>query len=318
MLDTINDLIDISRIETGQLEINRSDVDICELANSHISFFKLQARKKGLELSFSSMPEGPASIIHTDASKLNSILTNLIKNAIKFTEKGKIEISCEHKGDYIEIAVQDTGIGIPADMHDKIFERFVQNDNTLTKQYEGSGIGLSIVKAYVELLGGNLTLDSELDKGSTFSFTIPIGDAGEKGAMIRADKTGSPKPSSKKLKILMVEDDEPSYRYLQIITKEIAAETLLAQTGTEAVEMCRKNPDTDLVLMDIRMPGMDGYEATRRIREFNKTITIIAQTAHAMVEDREKALEAGCNDYIAKPLSREALIQLIKASATKE
>ncbi len=315
MLDTINDLIDISRIETGQLEVNPTDIDICELVNSHISFFKLQAKKKGLELNCSSLPDGPARILHTDPAKLNSILTNLLKNAIKFTDTGHIEISCEHNGDFIEIAVKDTGIGIPADLHDKVFERFIQSDNSLTKQYEGSGIGLSIVKAYVELLGGKLTLSSELDKGSVFSFTIPKGDAVEKKVVTGTSKSGSKRAPLRKLKILMVEDDEPSYRYLKIITRDIASETLLAQSGTEAVEMCRKNPDADLVLMDIRMPGMDGYEATRRIREFNKEVVIIAQTAHAMVEDREKALEAGCNDYIAKPLSRDALMRLIKATA---
>ncbi|MFO7755558.1 MAG: PAS domain S-box protein [Bacteroidales bacterium] len=335
MLDTINDLIDISRIETGQLEINPSDIDICELVNSHVNFFKLQAGRKGLELHYSGMPEGPECMINTDPSKLDSILTNLIKNAIKFTYEGEIEVSCKHQGDFIEIAVQDTGIGIPAELHDKIFERFIQSDNSLTKQYEGSGIGLSIVKAYVELLGGDLTLTSEVDKGSAFSFTIPTDNTGEKAAATgvgkdsksgkgnknnkdsKDSKDSKVKDPTRKLKILMVEDDEPSYRYLQIITRDIASVTLLAQTGTEAIETCRKNPDTDLVLMDIRMPDMDGYEATRRIREFNSEVVIIAQTAHAMVDDREKALEAGCNDYIAKPLSKEALIRLIKTSAAK-
>lgn len=321
MLDTINDLIDISRIETGQMEKISSEINLCELIDRHISFFSPQAKEKGLKLYYNNILEESLETILTDYSKLNSIFTNLIKNAVKFTEEGEISISSEREENFIRITVQDTGIGIPADQHDKIFDRFVQNDNSLSKKYEGTGIGLSIVKAYVELLGGEISVNSEPGRGSAFSFTLPCLNCHKiqkKAPLTKQPEFENSKVNTPGLKILLAEDDETSYRYLQVITRYIASETLHAQTGREAVELCRENPDINLVLMDIRMPEMDGYEATRKIREFNKKVIIIAQTAHAMIEDREKALEAGCNDYIAKPLSRESLMRLIKAAATRE
>ncbi|MCF8222699.1 MAG: PAS domain S-box protein [Bacteroidales bacterium] len=311
MLDTINDLIDISKIETGQVDINCTRVDINEILGSHVEFFKLQAEKKGIKLYCSSLPEGSERYISTDISKLNSIITNLIKNAIKFTDEGEVEIRCEPAGNNLEFTVRDSGIGISADQHDKIFERFVQSDNNLTKQYEGSGIGLSIVKAYVNLLGGNLILRSEKSKGSTFIFTLPLNKELKQESNQETVIAGKDQKSLKNLKILIAEDDEPSYHYLQIITRDIAETAMHAQTGQETLDLFGNNPDTDLILMDIRMPGMDGIEATRRIREFNGDIVIIAQTAHAMPDDREKAIEAGCNDYISKPVNRKALMDII-------
>ena len=320
MLDTINDLIDISRIETGQMEKISSEVNLSELINSQIGFFTTQAKKKGLELKYTNKPGESPEIIFTDYSKLNSVLTNLIKNAIKFTEKGEIRISSGQEENFIRITVQDTGIGIPADQHDKIFDRFVQRDNSLSKKYEGSGIGLSIVKAYVKLLGGQISVSSEPGKGSSFSFTLPCHNCHEinnKYPLTAKPESAEITVNTPALKVLLADDDEASSRYLQVITREIASATLLAQTGREAVELCRKNPDTDLILMDIRMPDMDGYEATRKIRKFNKKVIIIAQTAHAMIEDREKAIECGCNNYIAKPLSKALLTELIESYALK-
>ena len=253
------------------------------------------------------------AIIKTDNEKVYGILINLIKNAIKFTNVGSIEFGYEKKGKYLEFFVKDSGIGIPENQKEMIFERFRQGSESYNRGYEGSGLGLSIAKSYVEMLGGKIWVESEERKGSIFYFTIPYNAVSEekttiKNVTIEKDK----EVQLKNLKILIVEDDEVSYSGLTKTLQKISKEVLHAITGVQAVEACRNNPDLDLVLMDIRMPNMDGNEATRQIRQFNKDVIIIAQTAFAFTGDREKAIEAGCNDYISKPINKTLLYELIK------
>jgi len=212
--------------------------------------------------------------------------------------------------------VKDTGIGIPENRQKAIFERFIQADINDKMAMQGSGLGLSIAKAYVEVLGGKIGMESQEGLGSVFYVTLPYHtefqkeippvNAGPENDIKKQIDTGfSP------LKILIAEDDENAEMYLRVVIKSLCKEVFTAETGIEAIETCRNHPDIDLILMDIQMPEMNGYEATRKIREFNKEVIIIAQTAFALAGDREKALEAGCNDYITKPINKEKMRQKI-------
>jgi CheY-like chemotaxis protein len=208
--------------------------------------------------------------------------------------------------------VKDTGIGIRSEQLGIIFERFRQGSESLNRKYEGAGLGLSISKAYVEMLGGHIWAESEEGKGSTFYFTIPCTTGAEEKieSKIAVLDDGAEKPAHM-LKILIAEDDAESAILLTMIIQKFNKEAFKARTGLEAVDICRKNPDIDLILMDIQMPEMDGYEATRQIRKFNHSVVIIAQTAFALSGDKELALEAGCNDYISKPIKRKLLMETI-------
>src|SRR5664280_308104 len=276
-------------------------------------FFKPEVEIKGLQFLFkSSLPTNEA-IIKTDNEKVYGILTNLIKNAIKFTYEGSIEFGYEKKGEYLEFFVKDTGIGIPKNQQEIIFERFRQGSESHNRGYEGSGLGLSISKSYVEMLGGRIWVESEEGLGSTFYFTIPYNAvSAEKSEIKNAISVEHKEVQLKNLKILIVEDDEISYSLLSITLQKISKEVLHVITGVQAVETCRNNPDLDLVLMDIRMPQMNGLEATQQIRQFNTDVIIIAQTAYGFSGDREKAIEAGCNDYTSKPINKTLLYELIK------
>ena len=310
MLNIINDIINISGIESGQVEISVSNTNINKQVEDILKFFTPEAEKKKLHISYSKLPENEA-IINTDGGKVYAVLTNLVKNAIKFTSSGSIKYGYKKKGEFFEFFVTDTGIGVSQKQKEIIFERFRQGSDSLTRNYEGAGLGLAISKAYVEMLGGEIWIESKKRKGSTFRFTIPCLDKSEEKEQLSAiteeeiNQTG-------KLKILVVEDDETSRTLLNIMIDPLSSDFFQATTGHEAIETCRNNPDIDLVLMDIQMQEIDGYEATRQIREFNKGVVIIAQTAYALPADREKAIEAGCNDYISKPINRAVLIKILE------
>ena len=317
MLNTVNDIVEISKIEAGMIEVVQKETNVNESIEELVRFFKPEAEKKGLQLIIDEwLPESAKRVI-TDQNKLNSILTNLIKNAIKYTDSGKINLGCQKKEAEIEFYIEDTGIGVPADRIEAIFNRFEQADIADTRAFQGSGLGLAISKSYVEMLGGKIWVESVEGKGSTFYFTLPYNNEG-------AAKTNDPQPEPseknktfRKLKILIAEDDETSELLIANYIRTFGKEILKARTGTEAVEACRNNPDIDLVLMDILMPDMGGYKATKQIREFNKEVVIIAQTAYALSGDREKAMDAGCNDYITKPFKKTELQNLIKKYFTK-
>ncbi|MEI7501242.1 MAG: PAS domain S-box protein [Bacteroidota bacterium] len=318
MLNIISDIVNISKIESGQMDSSISETNISQQIEFIYTFFNPAAEKKGIALLFKNTLTSKESIIKTDREKIYAIFTNLVGNAIKYTNEGFIEFGVEKKGDYLEFFVKDTGGGVPENQQEIIFERFRQGNDLITRPYEGTGLGLSISKAYVEMLGGKIWLESEFGKGSTFFFTLPYNVALE-------SKTGSTKISSeitaehhvRNLKILIAEDDQTSLSFLSTVLRMFCREILKVGTGVEAVEACRNNPNIDLVLMDITMPDLNGYAATRQIREFNNDVIIIAQTAYAMVDDREKALEAGCNDYLAKPIRIDALKGLIQKYFSK-
>ena len=317
MLNIINDIVDISKIESGQMKVSVSETKINEQTNFIFTFFKPEADRKGIHLSYKNGLPEKESIIKTDKEKIYAILTNLVKNAIKYTNAGSIEFGYTLKSGHdpatLEFYVKDTGIGVAKDRQSAIFERFIQADIADKKALQGAGLGLSITKAYVEMLGGKMSLDSEEEKGSVFYFTIPYspqnGASTEQRIEVSMDEGMQ---ENKKLKILIVEDDETSELLISMAVKIFSKEILKTRSGHETVETCRNNPDIDLILMDIKMPGIDGFEATRQIREFNHKVFIIAQTAYGFSADREKAITAGCNDYISKPINVNMLRKTIQ------
>ncbi len=313
LYNIINEIIDISKIESGQMEVHTEETNINEQIKLAYSLLKPDAELKGLTLTYNNSWSANEAMIHTDSAKLYSILTNLLKNAIKFTDMGSVEVGYTRKGEYLEFYVRDTGVGIPENRLEAIFERFVQADIAVLKARQGAGLGLSIAKAFVEMLGGDIRVNSEVGKGSVFYFTLPHHVEGVTKPISENDfsenETDTP---DKNLKVLIAEDDETSEMLITIQVNEFSNEVLIARTGTEAIEMYRNNPDIDLILMDIQMPEMDGFEASRQIRKLNKQVVIIAQTAYGNTGDREKAIESGCSDYISKPLTQDKFSQLIQ------
>jgi signal transduction histidine kinase/CheY-like chemotaxis protein len=313
LMKIINDIIDISKIESGQMHISISRTDIREQIESVYSFFSPEAEAKGINLICKKTLSAEEAIINTDANKIYDIQTNLIKNAIKFTESGFVEFGFEKKKNYLEFFVKDTGIGISDEQKEFIFERFRQGNDSLTRNYEGSGLGLSISKAYAEMLGGKIWFESEYGKGSEFHFNIPYlshPDSNPLNGDMVPERAGV--SEIRDLVILIVEDDQPSELYISRLLSPLCRKILKAENGTQAVEICRNNTDINLVLMDIELPEMDGYEATHQIRQFNKELIIIAQTAFGLTGDKERAIEAGCDDYISKPIKSKILFELIK------
>jgi PAS domain S-box-containing protein len=314
MLNIINDIISISKIESGLIEVSLSETNINEEIKYIHNFFQPETKQKGIHLYISKELPTKYSIIKTDREKLYAILSNLVKNAIKFTNEGGIEFGCEKKGKNIEFFVKDSGIGISNSQKNVVFERFRQANETISRSHEGSGLGLAISKAYVEMLGGKIRVESEEGKGSTFYFTIPYNFEPELQEKIVIEKTIRDTKEENKinnLKVLIVEDDAISKLLITIAVKPYSKEILKVSNGFEAIEACRNNPDIDLVMMDINMPELCGYEATKQIREFNKDLVIIAQTANGMQSDRDEAIASGCTDYISKPINIIDLSKLI-------
>jgi len=310
LLGIINDLVDISKIESGQMGIKLSSVNINDLIRNLVHFFHPEASRKGLEISWKSALTEQASLISTDQEKIYAILTNLIKNAIKFTDSGFISITCNLEDDNLCIRIEDSGIGISDENQEIVFERFSQADFASNRKHEGAGLGLAITKAYVEMLGGSIRVISSSGKGSVFIFNIPYIAQAVSTININTVETTDNIPLQG-LKILIAEDEEIIDTYISMVISKYCSEILHAQTGVEAIEIAKANPDLNFILMDMRMPHLDGYGATRAIREFNKDVVIIAQTAFAMTGDKEKALEAGCNDYITKPINGNRLLELL-------
>jgi PAS domain S-box-containing protein len=313
MLNIINDIVDISKIEAGLMKLDIRETNINEQIEYIYTFFKPEVEAKGLKISFNAPLTAKEATIKTDREKVYAILTNLVKNAIKFSEKGSIELGYGRKGNDIEFFVKDTGIGIPTERQRAIFERFIQADIYDKMARQGAGLGLSISKAYVEMLGGKIWVESQEGFGSTFYFTLPYNPLTEEKEVVGKFVTAQIEMNQiKDLKILIVEDDEISEILITIGVEKFSKEILKARNGLEAVKVCRNNPDIDLILMDNQLPAMNGYEATRQIREFNKDVVIIAQTAYALTGDREKAIETGCNDYLAKPINKADLLAVIQ------
>ena len=312
LMKTINDIVEISQIQIGQINLDITNTKINILSSNLFDKFKPDADSKGLEFILKNDLLKDI-VIDTDNYKLFCILSVFIDNAIKFTRKGNVEFGYRIKSDVIEFYVKDTGIGIRKEDYQIIFEYFMQADVSDTRLYEGSGLGLSIAKAYAELLNGKIWFESDVGKGSVFYFSLPYSTENIENVIFEnMDLVIETKNENKKLNILIVEDDEISTELISINIKPISNRIMLSQSGINAIEICRKNPDIDLILMDIRIADISGYEATKQIRQFNKDVIIIAQTAFGLTGDREKAIEAGCNDYITKPIKKIILLEKIE------
>lgn len=313
LLDIINEILDISKIESGQLPIKIEECNLADLfAELEFFFSEYQKRikKQHLNLRIQTVCEPTDNLIITDKVKLKQIYINLISNALKFTEKGVIDVGCKYDSHQnIIFYVSDTGIGIPLKKQNIIFDRFVQLNNDTNQATGGTGLGLSIVKGLVNLLGGEIWLNSEIGKGTTFYFTVPFKrvqsvpeiqeSRSDIGRFYFSDKT-----------ILIVEDDLYNSEYIKEILSDTGLKIRHTIWGKEAIkEASELSPD--LILMDIRLPDMNGYEAIKKIKENNQSLKIIAQTAYAAQEDSVKAIESGCVDYISKPLNRNHLLNLI-------
>jgi len=313
MLNIINDLINISKIESGQMEVWYTDTNINEQIEFLYNFFTPEIRQKDIKLITTCPLPFSKSVIKTDREKLYAILTNLVKNAIKFTQKGSIEFGYQATTNHVLFYIKDTGIGIPENKQKAIFERFVQVGFNRQKKHEGAGLGLSISKAYVEMLGGKIWLESEEGKGTSFYFTLPV-QTKTSSIPVEKIKLSSEKASISNLNtvtLLIAEDDEISKLYLTQILKSFNFKLLFARTGLEAVEICKVNHEIELVLMDINMPEMDGHEAAKHIKSFKPNLVIFAQTAFALDEDKEQYGDI-FNDYVSKPVKADELIQKIR------
>jgi len=311
LLNTITDYMDISLIVSGNMAVQKHQVNLFLLVNQVYEKFRAKCKSKNLEFIRQMPADTKDYTLQSDSTLLEKSLSHLVDNAIKFTSSGKVILGFCIKDNACELFVEDTGIGIDPGAHEKIFNNFIQEEVSTTRGHEGSGLGLSITRGVVELLGGKIGMVSAKGKGSTFTIVLPA----ENRLLItsgfsRSEKT-SPESNNSPL-ILITDDDDISSFFHKTILKRASYKYMIARNGLEAIESCQKNPEISLVLMDLKMPIMDGLEATKKIKEIRKNLPIIGVSAYAMTGDKEKAIAAGCDDYITKPLRSETLLSVIK------
>lgn len=314
LLRLIDDIIDISKIEAGQIKIHKKE---CHLNNTlkdiQQSFLEIkkQKGKEQIDIKLNDSALSQNLIINTDTLRLNQIFTNLIDNALKFTEDGFIEFGYEVQNEEkLLFFVKDTGVGIDPKKKDMVFDRFTKIEDQNNRLYRGAGLGLAICKSLVELLGGEIWVESVPSVGSTFYFKMPF-DKIKKSENIIQPIQISNDYNWKDSTILIAEDEPANFIYIEEVLKITHAKILKARNGKEAVDMVKSHKDIDIIIMDIKMPVMDGYEATKRIKMLNKNIPIISQSAYAMPGDIDKGLDAGMNDYLIKPVKPKVLLSIL-------
>jgi PAS domain S-box-containing protein len=310
LLAIITDIVEISNIETDCVKMFKSDTNINSILNEIHSELKLKAISKNISLSVKPDRDNVSIHLQTDSTKLYQILSNLVNNAIKFTEAGSVEFGYVLINNSIEFFVSDSGIGIAPEHQTSIFERFYQVESSEDRQYEGTGLGLAISKAYVELLGGTIKVTSTIGTGSKFIFSLPMEKGTEKTIEAKPASITDQNLSAEGKTILIAEDIESNFKLIRFFLSSLNAEIFWARNGKDAVDYFKSHPETDLILMDIKMPVMDGYEAIQQIRVLNLKVPIIAQTAFA--EDRTKITGSGCNGFISKPFNKNQLISTIR------
>jgi signal transduction histidine kinase len=306
LVSLVNDIIEISRIESGTLELNISEFRLLDLLSEIKETFNDPVRKKGLTMSVINKAGDIA--IRSDQGKIFQVLKNLADNAIKFTVEGTITISVTKDDFNLNVTVADTGIGVKRSIQKVIFDRFRQAEDGLTRSYGGSGLGLAISKGNVDFLGGKIWFTSEQNKGSIFSFSVPVKFISEPEGMIKNLPGGA---LAHKIKIMVVEDDEINSLYIIELLKSENCEVILANNGLEAIEIFRTDSDIDIVLMDLRLPGLNGYDTTQKIKAINPDIPVIAVTAFSPNENVRKAAGISFDGYIIKPVEKSTLIEKI-------
>ncbi|MDP2068006.1 MAG: PAS domain S-box protein [Lutibacter sp.] len=319
LLHIIDDLMEISVLETKQIKAEEQPVCLNDLLFELFTVFEMKATKKNIPLVLKNELSDKESAILTDNNKLNKVLSNLLENALKFTNEGIVELGYKLNTDIkpaeLNIFVKDSGIGIKPEKQKMIFERFSQAEKELSKKVGGLGLGLSIAKENAELLGGKITVVSQLGKGAVFFVTIPYKPVNLTQKIENEKVEEKEMENKKKYTILIAEDEDVNYMVLEILLEDklkFPCIIIHAKDGLEAVELCKSNSAIEMVLMDIKMPKMDGREATRIIKEFRPNLPIIAQTAYSSPEEKEKAFLAGCDDFMSKPISKEDLDSKLK------
>jgi PAS domain S-box-containing protein len=312
LLSLINDIIDLSKIESRAIEIKKTIVCLNDIFIEVHELLKGKFETGQVSLIYDN-EESPPLYWITDPMKIKQILINLVGNAIKFTREGKINFGFVVKNQRLIFHVKDTGIGVEKDNHKDIFKPFNQGDEKIHEEYGGSGLGLAITKQLTELLGGKIQVESYPGKGTLFTLDFPY----DKPKSINHEEKDFNNISSTKYNfsnqhLLLVEDDNISFQYFRAILEYTNINIVRATNGLEAIKMLKENDNINLVLMDIRMPKMNGYEATREIKKIRPEIPVIAQTAHALYGEKEKATEAGCDDYIAKPIKTTVLYKVLE------
>lgn len=324
LLSIINDILDLSKIEAGKIEVNQSQFSLIPTLDDVIELFQARAQSKGVALSLEAISPVP-EFIESDLLRVRQILMNLIGNAIKFTEKGSIKVLLDYEASYshggtLSVTVQDTGIGIRQDDIQTLFKPFAQTDASTTRKFGGTGLGLTISKHLAQMLNGSIEVTSVFHEGSQFTLKIPlrfnelpnltIYTSNQQRIQNHPTHHHDDCPSLAGLKLLLVEDGEDNRDLITHILQKSNAEVTAVSNGLEAIETIRFSPHFDVVIMDMQMPEMDGYTATRQLREMNYKGAIIALTAHSMSGDREKCIQAGCDDYASKPINRVELVKL--------
>ena len=310
LIEIVNNVLDISKIQTGQFKIEQKPILINSLFSDLHNFFLPVANAKNISLNFH-FPDDETETIFSDQAKLTQILTNLISNAVKFTKAGSIDCGFKIKDDLVQLYVKDTGVGIPDELYNRIFNQFVQSEQSSTNDIDGAGLGLSIAKGLVELLGGKIWVESVVDKGSTFYFTLPYSPIA--AASPSDDLKYSEIPGKRPNRVILIaEDDWISFQYLRTILEKSDITVIHAENGEQAVEFVKTKSDIDLILMDIKMPVMDGIDATKIIKRIRPDLPIIAQTAYTYSEEKSKISAIGCDEYLAKPLDYAKLKELLK------
>lgn len=317
LLSIVNDILTVSRIQTGQEIINYEYFELHRMLQNLYSIFLPNAQEKGLELILC-LPSDGKQTLYADQTKINQILTNLLSNAIKFTHRGKVEFGYKQKeNNFFEFYVLDTGIGISKEQQAFIFDRFAQADTSIGKNYGGTGLGLSISKSFTELMGGTIYVESRPENGSHFIFVLPL-QSSENDPVLIGLLPGKMEIKAMNYTILCAEDEYFNIRLIEHWFEKNNYRLLIANNGLEAIEMCKNHPEIDLVLMDIKMPELDGLSALIEIRKFRPELPMFALTAYAMEKDRDHLLNNGFNDYISKPIRKEELLEMVSNQLNKQ